>query len=71
MNSLSKSQQKKIYDIAVCGLWRGDRMLVRRLFDALDCDGQWPRGYSHKLEMALKVANRARAALAALEQEDV
>jgi len=66
---LTQSQQKKILEISISSLWRGERKATRRVFDACEADNYNVLGYRHVLERATKVLARATAAIEAMEKE--
>lgn len=66
---LTKSQQKRLLEIAVSDLYVGERLTARQIFDAIADSGRDVRGYHHFLERVARALKRAQAGINAMEAE--
>lgn len=67
---LTQAQQKKILEISVSSLYRNERKVIRRVFEACEADHYSVLGYRHVIERATRVLARAVAAVEAMEKDE-
>lgn len=66
---LTKSQQKRLLEIAVSDLYVGERLTARQIFDDIASTGRDVRAYHYILERLARALKRAQAGIAAMEAE--
>jgi hypothetical protein len=71
MGQLKSHEQRKMIELAMSGMYHGDKRTLSKVFEVLQESGWSPKGYHTLLERADRVVKRAQAAMQILETEEL